>query len=78
MATIETTDGRLFSFLRLNERQQRKPRTEGITEIRGPHYTAMGEYCVDNIHDTMGSYVDSLKFASGSFALMPRRAVLEM
>ena len=26
----------------------------------------------------MGAYVDTLKFARGSFALMPRRAVLEL
>ena len=65
-------------FFQLNERQQRKPGTEGTTENRRPFYTAMGRHCLDDIHDTMGSHVDSVKFAGGSFALMPRRAVLEM
>jgi phosphosulfolactate synthase (CoM biosynthesis protein A) len=77
MTTMQIADERAFSFLRVNERQQ-KPRTEGITEIRGPYYTPMGRHCLEDILDTMGSYVDSLKFAGGSFALMPRRTVLEI
>ena len=40
MATVQVADERAFSFLGVNERQ-RKPRTEGITEIRGPYYTPM-------------------------------------
>ena len=40
MATVQVADERAFSFLRVDERQ-RKPRTEGITEIRGPYYTPM-------------------------------------
>jgi phosphosulfolactate synthase (CoM biosynthesis protein A) len=77
MATVQVADERAFSFLRVNERQ-RKPRTEGITEIRGPYYTPMGRHCLEDILDTMGDYVDSLKFAGGSFTLMPRRAVGEI
>ena len=77
MTTVQVADERAFAFLRVNERQ-RKPRTEGITEIRGPYYTPLGRRCLEDIFDTMGSYVDSLKFAGGSFALMPRRAVLEI
>ena len=71
MTTVQVADERAFSFLRVNERQ-RKPRTEGITEIRGPYYTPLGRHCLEDILDTMGDYVDSLKFAGGSFALMPR------
>jgi len=77
MAAIQVADERAFSFLRVNERQ-RKPRTEGTTEIRGPYYTPMGRHCLEDILDTMGNYVDSLKFAGGSFTLMPRRAVGEI
>jgi phosphosulfolactate synthase (CoM biosynthesis protein A) len=77
MANLQVIDERAFSFLRANERQQ-KPRTEGITEIRGPYYTPMGRRYLEDILDTMGGYVDSLKFAGGSFTLMPRRAVLEI
>ena len=77
MATVQAADERAFSFLKVNERQ-RKPRTEGITEIRGPYYTPMGRHCLEAILDTMGNYVDSLKFAGGSFTLMSRRAVEEI
>ena len=77
MAVMQVADERAFAFLRLNERQQ-KPRSEGITEIRGPYYTPLGRDSLEDILSTMGGYVDSLKFAGGSFALMPRRALLEI
>jgi phosphosulfolactate synthase (CoM biosynthesis protein A) len=59
-----------FTFIRMNEREQ-KPRKRGITEIRGPYYTPMGKRYLEDVLETMGEYVDSLKFAGGSFALMP-------
>ncbi|HZZ77358.1 MAG TPA: phosphosulfolactate synthase [Gemmataceae bacterium] len=65
---------RAFSFLKLNHRPA-KPRTRGVTEIRGPYYTPMGPHYLRDVLDTMGAYVDTLKFAGGSFALMPRSAV---
>jgi hypothetical protein len=37
--------------LGLNERQG-KPRTERITEIRGPYYTLMGRRSLEDIADT--------------------------
>jgi phosphosulfolactate synthase (CoM biosynthesis protein A) len=77
MASVQVIDERAFSFLRVKERQ-RKPRTEGITEIRGPYYTPMGRRSLEDILKTMGSCVNSLKFTGGSFALMPRRALLEI
>jgi phosphosulfolactate synthase (CoM biosynthesis protein A) len=67
-------DQRAFSFLRLN-RGTAKPRTRGRTEIRGPYYTPMGPRYLEDLFDTMGAWIDSLKWAGGSFALMPRRAV---
>lgn len=65
---------RAFPRLRVNERPA-KPRTRGITEIRGPYYTPMGRRYLEDVLETMGAYVDSLKFAGGSFTLMPRQAV---
>ena len=62
---------RAFSFLRLNARPD-KPRSRGITEIRGPYYTPMGKRYLQDVLETMGAYVDSLKYAGGSFSLMPR------
>jgi phosphosulfolactate synthase (CoM biosynthesis protein A) len=68
---------RAFSFLRTNARGT-KPRTRGLTEIRGPYYTPMGRRYLEDLLETMGAYVDSLKFAGGSFALMPRAALTEI
>lgn len=68
---------RAFSFLRLNHRP-RKPRRTGVTEIRGPYYTPMGSRYLLDVLDTMGAYVDSLKFAAGSFTLMPESALKEI
>ena len=68
---------RAFSFLKLNDRQG-KPRKQGVTEIRGPYYTPMGKRYLEDILETMGTYVDVLKFAGGSFSLMPRPVVKEL
>src|SRR6266436_76919 len=66
-----------FTYLRINEREG-KPRSRGVTEIRGPYYTPMGRRYLEDVLETMGAYVDSLKFAGGSFSLMPRSAVKEI
>lgn len=68
---------RAFAFLQVNKRSP-KPRTQGVTEIRGPYYTPMGKRYLQDILETMGAYVDALKFAGGSFSLMPRQAVKEL
>src|SRR3989442_8032675 len=68
---------RAFPFIHTNQREG-NPRSRGITEIRGPYYTPMGKRYLQDILETMGAYVDALKFAGGSFALMPRQAVREL
>jgi phosphosulfolactate synthase (CoM biosynthesis protein A) len=68
---------RAFPFLKVNDRPV-KPRSRGVTEIRGPYYTPMGKRYLQDILETMGNYVDILKFAGGSFSLMPREAVREL
>jgi phosphosulfolactate synthase (CoM biosynthesis protein A) len=68
------TEERAFAFLRVNERPP-KPRNRGVTEIRGPYYTPVGRHYLEDLLETMGVYVDTLKYAGGSFALMPRDAV---
>jgi phosphosulfolactate synthase (CoM biosynthesis protein A) len=75
--SIQQNEDRAFSFLPLNRRQD-KPRTQGVTEIRGPYYTPMGRHYLEDILETMGAYADVLKFAGGSFTLMPRKAVEEL
>ncbi len=74
---VTQNNDRAFPSLRLNDRPS-KPRQRGITEIRGPYYTPMGSRYLQDILDTMGWYVDSLKFAGGSFSLMPRKAVQDL
>ncbi len=68
---------RSFSFLRVNERQG-KPRNCGLTEIRGPYYSVVGRRYLEDLLEMMGAYVDSLKFAGGSFTLMPEQAVRDI
>ena len=68
---------RAFSFVPQNPRPL-KPRVTGVTEIRGPYYAVMGHRYLSDILETVGEFVDGLKFAGGSFALMPRKQVREM
>jgi phosphosulfolactate synthase (CoM biosynthesis protein A) len=66
-----------FSFIKRNE-HGKKPRETGITEIRGPYYTVMGKNYLEDVLTTMGDYIDSLKFAGGSFTLLPPKALKEI
>jgi phosphosulfolactate synthase (CoM biosynthesis protein A) len=68
---------RAFSFIPVNERDE-KPRKRGLTEIRGPYYSVMGKRYLADVLETMGDYVDGLKFAGGSFRLMPKDRVKEL
>jgi phosphosulfolactate synthase (CoM biosynthesis protein A) len=72
--SIETGTQRALAFLELNERPP-KPRKRGVTEIRGPYYTPVGRRYLQDVLETMGAWIDILKYAGGSFALMPRDAV---
>lgn len=76
-SSTQQNEERAFPFLPLNERPG-KPRQQGITEIRGPYYTPMGRRYLEDVLETMGAHVDALKFAGGSFTLMPRQAVKEL
>jgi len=68
---------RAFAFVRINQREA-KPRRRGLTEIRGPYYSVVGTRHLSDILETMGEYVDGVKYAGGSFALMPRKRVQEL
>ena len=72
-----TDQDRAFAFIPLN-RPPAKPRSCGVTEIRGPYYSPIGRRQLEDLLETMGDWVDTLKFAGGSFALMPRKAVREL
>jgi phosphosulfolactate synthase (CoM biosynthesis protein A) len=66
-----------FSFIPRAARAS-KPRKSGLTEIRGPYYSAYGERHLADLLETMGQWIDGLKFAGGSFALMPPTAIKSM
>lgn len=68
---------RAFPFLHLN-RDASKPRQRGLTEMRGPYYAAFGRRHLQDVLETMGAWVDGVKFSGGAFALFPRRAVRAM
>jgi phosphosulfolactate synthase (CoM biosynthesis protein A) len=68
---------RSFPFLQVNQ-SEAKPRMRGLTEIRGPYYSVVGRRYLEDLFEMMGAYVDSLKFARGSFTLMPEKAVREI
>ncbi|WP_046472133.1 phosphosulfolactate synthase [Allosalinactinospora lopnorensis] len=66
-----------FSFIPRAARED-KPRSRGVTEIRGPYYSTYGERHLADVLDTAGQWVDGVKYAGGSFALMPPEAVRAM
>jgi phosphosulfolactate synthase (CoM biosynthesis protein A) len=78
--TSEAGEARPFAFLRHNRRQG-KPRSVGVTEIRGPYYSVVGRRYLQDLFEGFAEYVDTLKFAGGSFSLMPGpalRALIEL
>ena len=63
--------GSAFGFLPSNVLPA-KPRTFGLTEIRGPYYAPVSWTYLDELLSDWGEYVDGVKFAGGSFSLMPQ------
>ena len=66
-----------FGFARHNPLPP-KPRKTAVTEMRGPYYAQMGPRYLKDILETMGPYVDGLKFSGGSFSLFPEAKLREM
>lgn len=52
-----------------------KSRKTGLTEIRGPYYSAYGPRHLADLLETVGAWIDGVKYAGGSFALMPPETV---
>lgn len=65
MTTETTAAERACAFLPINERPH-KPRSRGVTEIRGPYYAPVGKSYLADLLETTGAYVDTLKYAGGS------------
>ncbi|WP_022871782.1 phosphosulfolactate synthase [Nesterenkonia alba] len=52
-----------------------KPRSHGLTEIRAPYYTTFGTRHLQDVFDVAGQWIDGIKWAGGSFALLPTEQV---
>lgn len=66
-----------FEWLRRNDRPT-KPRKVGLTEIRAAYYSNFGISYFKDILEMSGNYVDSIKFAGGSFTFMNPVKIKEM
>lgn len=52
-----------------------KPRKFGLTEIRGPYYSTYGTRHLSDVLEVADQWIDGVKWAGGSFALLPREQV---
>ncbi|XP_060192104.1 protein HEAT-STRESS-ASSOCIATED 32 [Lycium barbarum] len=55
-----------------------KPRRYGVTEMRGPHYSLFSRGLLEDVFESMGQFVDGLKFCGGSHTLMPKTYIKEV
>uniref|UniRef100_A0A7C9DVY1 Phosphosulfolactate synthase n=1 Tax=Opuntia streptacantha TaxID=393608 RepID=A0A7C9DVY1_OPUST len=53
-----------------DEDRPEKPRRYGVTEIRGPNYSLFSQNVLEDVFESMGQFVDGLKFSGGSHSLM--------
>lgn len=63
-----------FNFVPRAYRPQ-KPRTFGVTEVRAPYYATFGTRHLEDVFDVAGQWVDGIKWAGGSFSLVPAEQV---
>lgn len=61
-----------------DEDRPEKPRTYGVTEVRGPHYSLFSQNLLEDIFESMGEFVDGLKFTGGSHSLLPKTYIREV
>ena len=66
-----------FEWLQRNSRPA-KPRKRGMTEIRAAYYSNFGLTYFKDILEMTGNYVDSIKFAGGSFTFMNPKKIREI
>lgn len=61
-----------------DEDRPEKPRRYGVTEVRGPHYSLFSQNLLQDVFESMGQFVDGLKFTGGSHSLMSKSYVKEV
>ncbi len=52
-----------------------KPRSFGLTEVRGPYYSTFGVRHLADVLDVAGRWIDGVKWGGGSFAVLPPEQV---
>jgi phosphosulfolactate synthase (CoM biosynthesis protein A) len=67
---MQQSPDNFLSFIATNPRED-KPSKTGLTEIRAAYYTPFGKRYLEDLLETMGRYIDSIKFAGGAFILQP-------
>ncbi|CAF4357032.1 unnamed protein product [Adineta steineri] len=67
-----------FPYLPTNKLTSKPNRKKGITEIRGPYYFPVTQTYLDELLQDWGEYVDGIKFAGGSFSLMPENRLRDL
>ncbi|CAF1238389.1 unnamed protein product [Adineta steineri] len=67
-----------FPYLPTNKLPSKPNRKKGITEIRGPYYFPVTRTYLDELLQDWGEYVDGIKFAGGSFSLMPENRLRDL
>jgi len=55
-----------------------KPRSVGLTEVRGPYYSSFGPAYLDDLLRAAGAYVDWLKVPGPALQLLPREVLRDM
>ncbi|XP_008813774.1 protein HEAT-STRESS-ASSOCIATED 32 [Phoenix dactylifera] len=61
-----------------DEDRPEKPRRFGLTEMRSPDYSLMGHHALQDVLESMGQFVDGLKFSGGAHSLMPEAFIKEI
>ncbi|XP_057823359.2 protein HEAT-STRESS-ASSOCIATED 32 [Cryptomeria japonica] len=65
-------------FAEQGEERPEKPRTYGLTEIRGPSSAMIDGSALQDIFEMFGPFVDGLKFDGGSYSSMPKTFIKEI
>ncbi|KAL1805530.1 hypothetical protein DCAR_0831254 [Daucus carota subsp. sativus] len=65
---------------RFHEEEDRpeKPRRYGVTEMRAPNYTIFTRDLLQETFESMGEFVDGLKFTGGSNSMMPKSFIKDV
>lgn len=61
-----------------DEDRPEKPRKYGVTEMRGPHYSLFSQGLLEDVFESMGQFVDGLKFSGGSHSLLPKTFIRDV